>query len=66
MAKSVNNSLDQLFPVSTQNVLRQIQEKNEEIVKQLSQSSLKFTQPNIPKLLDNSDDGEMDKESEEE
>lgn len=66
MAKSVNNSLDQLFSVPTQNALRQIQEKNEEIVKQLSQSSLKFTQPNIPKLLDNSDDGEIDKEREEE
>ena len=66
MAKSVNNSLDQLFPASTQNVLRQMQEKNDEIVKQLGQSCLKLAQQSIPKLSENSDGGETDKESEEE
>lgn len=55
MIKSANDSLKQMIPMSAQNVFKQIQEANEEMTKQLSQSFRYITQQSIPQLVEKND-----------
>lgn len=64
VAKSFNISVDQLIPKSTMNTIRQIQEKNTEMQKQLSQVGLNFRQQSGAMLIENDDDEKIDKGSE--
>lgn len=64
VVKNLNNSFDQLIPTSTVNAIRQIQEKNAEMVKQISQSNLNSIQQSTFMVTENSEDEKMDKESE--
>lgn len=56
MAKGVSNSLNQLIPLSTHNVLKQMQETNEEMVKQINQSFRNLAQVSIPNFTESIDD----------
>ena len=62
MIKSANDSLKQMIPMSAQNVFKQIQEANEEMTKQLSQSFRYITQQSMPQLMEKNDN-EVDEES---
>lgn len=65
VAKSFSNSVDSLIPMSTLNTMRQIQEQNAEMLKQLSQVGLKFMEQNEATLTEDDDDEKIDKGSEE-
>lgn len=64
VVKNLNNSYDQLIPVSTLNAIRQIQKKNEEVAKQISQSGLNSIQQSVSMLSENSDEEKLDIDTE--
>lgn len=55
MMKSVNDSLKEMIPISTQNAFKQIQRTNEEMTKNISQNFKYITQQSMPNALEKGD-----------
>lgn len=63
MIKSVNDSLKQMIPTSTQNAIKQIQETHEEMVKQFGQNLKHISQQSKPRMLEKNDDENVSDEN---